>query len=159
MSKHFFIKFVTSPDVDPLKCLVGLGCAAQAINDGHKVDIFFAAAAVQMLHAEYLSKLEKAIDAPAGMSQSFIDTIKKENFGIENDSYSSETELFGGKSSLDSLGLVTLIVALEQNIEDELGIAITIADEKAMSQEHSPFKTVGSLADYIEMILKDNLNV
>ncbi|GIT07994.1 MAG: hypothetical protein CM1200mP30_16240 [Pseudomonadota bacterium] len=46
MSKHFFIKFVTSPDVDPLKCFVGLGCAAQAINDGHKVDIFFAAGAV-----------------------------------------------------------------------------------------------------------------
>ena len=82
MSKHFFIKFVTSPDVDPLKCLVGLGCAAQAINDGHKVDIFFAAAAVQMLHAGYLSKLEKAIDAPAGMSQSFIDTIKKGADGI-----------------------------------------------------------------------------
>ena len=82
MSKHFFIKFVTSPDVDPFKCLVGLGCAAQAINDGHKVDIFFAAAAVQMLHEEYLSKLDKAIDAPAGMCQSFIETIKKGADGI-----------------------------------------------------------------------------
>ena len=82
MSKHFFIKFVTSPDVDPLKCLVGLGCAAQAINDGHKVDIFFAAAAVQLLHAEYLSNLDKTIDAQPGMSQSFIDTIKKGADGI-----------------------------------------------------------------------------
>ena len=82
MSKHFFIKFVTSPDVDPLKCLVGLGCTAQAINDGHKVDIFFAAAAVQILHADYLSKLEKAIDAQAGMCQSFIETIKKGANGI-----------------------------------------------------------------------------
>ncbi len=82
MSKHFFIKFVTSPEVDPLKCLVGLGCAAQAIDDGHKVDIFFAAAAVQMLHAGYLSKLDKAIDAPVGMSQSFIDKIKNGADGI-----------------------------------------------------------------------------
>ena len=82
MSKHFFIKFVTSPDVDPFKCLVGLGCAAQAINDGHKVDIFFAAAAVQMLHAEYLSTLDKAIDAPAGMCQGFIETIKNGANGI-----------------------------------------------------------------------------
>ena len=82
MSKNFFIKFVTSPDVDPFKCLVGLGCAAQAINDGHKVDIFFAAAAVQMLHEEYLSKLDKAIDAPAGMCQSFIETIKNGANGI-----------------------------------------------------------------------------
>ena len=82
MSKNFFIKFVTSPDVDPLKCLVGLGCAAQAVNDGHKVDIFFAAAAVQMLHTEYLSKLDKSIDAPAGISQSFFETIKKGANGI-----------------------------------------------------------------------------
>ena len=82
MSKNFFIKFVTSPDVDPLKCLVGLGCAAQTVNNRHIVDIFFAAAAVQMLHTEYLSKLDKSIDAPAGMSQSFIETIKKGANGI-----------------------------------------------------------------------------
>ena len=75
MSKNFFIKFVSSPDVDPFKCIVGLGCAAQAIKDGHKVDIFFAAAAVQLLHAVYLANLDKSIDAPAGMSQSFIETI------------------------------------------------------------------------------------
>ena len=59
MSKHFFIKLATSPDVDQFKCIVGLGCTAQAINDGHKVDVFFAAAAVQLLHAEYISNLDK----------------------------------------------------------------------------------------------------
>ena len=82
MSKHFFIKFVTSPDVDPLKCMVGLGCAAQAINDGHKVDIFFAAAAVQLLHSECVSNLDEAIDAPAGTCQSIIDKIKNGASGI-----------------------------------------------------------------------------
>ena len=76
MIKHFLIKFITSPDVDPLKCLVGLGCAAQAINDGHKVDVFFAAAAVQLLHKKCVSNLDEAVDAPKGMCQSFIDTIK-----------------------------------------------------------------------------------
>ena len=82
MSKHFFIKFVTSPDVDPLKCMVGLGCAAQAINDGHKVDIFFAAAAVQLLHSKCVSNMDEAIDAPAGMCQNFIETIKNGASGI-----------------------------------------------------------------------------
>ena len=82
MSKNFFIKFVTSPDVDHFKCVVGLGCAAQAINDGHKVDIFFAAAAVQLLHAEYLSNLDKTIDALPGMCQSFIEAIKNRANGI-----------------------------------------------------------------------------
>ena len=82
MSKHFFIKFVTSPDIDPFKCMVGLGCAAQAINDGYKVDVFFAAAAVQLLHKECISNLDDAIDAPTGMCQSFIDAIKNGANGI-----------------------------------------------------------------------------
>ena len=82
MNKHFLIKFVTNPDVDPLKCMVGLGCAAQAINDGHKVDVFFAAASVQLLHKECISNLDEAIDAPTGMCQSFIDTIKNGANGI-----------------------------------------------------------------------------
>ena len=69
-----------------------------------------------------------------------------------------ETRLFGGNSKLDSLGLVNLIVAVEQNIEDEFDITITLADERSMSQKHSPFRTVGSLVDYIEMLLKEKLN-
>jgi acyl carrier protein len=71
---------------------------------------------------------------------------------------SLETRLFGGNSKLDSLGLVNLIVAVEQNIEDEFDITITLADERSMSQKHSPFRTVGSLVDYIEMLLKEKLN-
>ena len=103
MSKHFFIKFVTNPEVDPLKCLVGLGCAAQAINDGHKVEIFFAAAAVQMLHAGYLSKLEKAIDAPAGMCQGFIETIIN---GANNIYCSTASQAYYGVSQDSSEALI-----------------------------------------------------
>ena len=56
------------------------------------------------------------------------------------------------------IALVSLIVAVEQNIEDEFGISITLADERAMSQENSPFRSVRSLADYVETILKEKLN-
>lgn len=59
------------------------------------------------------------------------------------------TMLFGRDSNLDSLGLVTIIVGVEQTILDELGVEITLTDEKAMSQTRSPFRTVGSLVDYI----------
>ena len=68
---------------------------------------------------------------------------------------SKNTALFGNTGQLDSLGLVNLLVTIEQNIEDKFDINITIADEKAMSQKHSPFRTIGSLVDYIEMILKE----
>ena len=66
--------------------------------------------------------------------------------------------IYGDNSQLDSLALVSLIVAVEQNIEDEFGISITLADERAMSQENSPFRSVRSLADYVETILKEKLN-
>jgi len=71
---------------------------------------------------------------------------------------STKTVLFGKDGKLDSLGIVTLVVIIEQNIEDEFDIPITLADERAMSQENSPFRTVGSLADYIEMLLDEKLN-
>ena len=69
---------------------------------------------------------------------------------------SIDTTLFGPGSKLDSLGLINLIVAVEQNIEDEYETEITLADEKAMSQEQSPFETVKSLANYIEILLNEN---
>lgn len=68
---------------------------------------------------------------------------------------SLKTPLFGKSGKLDSLGLVTLCVTVEQKIEEDFGIAITIADERAMSQEKSPFLTVETLADYVGSLLKE----
>lgn len=68
---------------------------------------------------------------------------------------SDETGLFGHNGKLDSFGLVNLIVAIEENISDEFSVPITIADERAMSQKSSPFKTIGTLADYVAVLLKE----
>ena len=65
------------------------------------------------------------------------------------------SRLFGKESNLDSLGIVTLIIAIEQAINDKYYVEITIADEKAMSQERSPFRTVDTLANYIIELLLD----
>jgi len=67
----------------------------------------------------------------------------------------AETVLLGEGGVVDSLGLVTLIVAVEGAIEDELDISVTLADERALSQETSPFLTVGTLEGYIAMLLDD----
>jgi len=69
---------------------------------------------------------------------------------------STDTILIGLNSKLDSLGVVNLLVIIEQNIEDEFDVNITIADEKAISQKNSPFRTIGTLADYIDKLLSDN---
>jgi acyl carrier protein len=59
------------------------------------------------------------------------------------------THLFGDAAHLDSIGLVTLIADLEQDIFNQFGKRVTLADEKAMSRLTSPFRRVGLLADYI----------
>ena len=56
--------------------------------------------------------------------------------------------LFGADGALDSLGLVTLIVAVEQSIESDFDVGVALADEKALSQTQSPYRTVKSLAAY-----------
>jgi acyl carrier protein len=60
----------------------------------------------------------------------------------------SATTLFGGDGFLDSMALVTLVVAVEQAIEEKFGTNVSLADPGAMSQEHSPYRTIGALADY-----------
>ncbi len=87
-----------------------------------------------------------------------IDVLNTQLYNEEHIEKTIGTVLFGPGSKLDSIGLINLIVAVEQNIEDEFEIPITLADEKAMSQEHSPFRTVESLADYIKMLLEEKLN-
>jgi hypothetical protein len=61
----------------------------------------------------------------------------------------ASTRLFGEAAALDSIGLVTLIADLEEDIRVTTGKTVTLADEKAMSRLTSPFRSVDLLADYI----------
>jgi acyl carrier protein len=70
----------------------------------------------------------------------------------------ADTTFFGENGTLDSVGLVNLIVATEQRIEEDFGIPISLADERAMSQENSPFRTVDTLVNYIALLLKETDN-
>ena len=60
-----------------------------------------------------------------------------------------ETCLFGPSGLLDSLGLVSVLVELEQKASDASGRSVSLMDDRAMSQTSSPFRTVRSLADYL----------
>lgn len=64
------------------------------------------------------------------------------------------TALMGEADGLDSLGLVNLIVAVEEEIEEEFGVTISLADEKARTQADNPLRTVGSLAAYVATLLE-----
>lgn len=85
-----------------------------------------------------------------------VDEVNEKLPGKERLERSLEAVLFGREGSLDSLGLVNLIVAVEEKIEEEFGTTITIADERAMAQRNNPFRSVETLVSYVRNILNVN---
>ncbi len=75
MSKKFFVKIVTDPEVDLRKCVVGLACASQAIKDGHDVSIFFAANGVKMLNSRYLKSINQMEVFPSNMIFDILNSV------------------------------------------------------------------------------------
>ena len=68
---------------------------------------------------------------------------------------SEDMHLIGGNSPLDSIGLVSLIVEIEEQINDRVGLSLTLTDDRAMSQAHSPFRTVGTRASFVVQRLRE----
>lgn len=87
-----------------------------------------------------------------------VEDLKDEREVTSHDPVTESTVLFGREGIFDSLGLVSLIVDVEQKIED-LGISITLGDERAVSQKHSPFRTVQSLADHVCLLIDEQGHV
>ena len=93
------------------------------------------------------------------ITQSIYDAIDQVNEDLPTTKQlekTLETALFGKYSSLDSLDLVDLILTIEQSLEDTFRVSLTLADEKALSEKSSPFRTVNTLSDYIYKLLEDN---
>ena len=59
MNRKYFVKFVSEPMNDAMKTVVGIACTARAIDDGHDVAVFFAAAGTRLLDPSYISQLNK----------------------------------------------------------------------------------------------------
>ncbi|NNL87094.1 MAG: acyl carrier protein [Myxococcales bacterium] len=72
----------------------------------------------------------------------------------ELDKISEDTRLLGGDAGLDSLSLVALIVAIEEDVQEAFGRPVTLADERAMSRKNSPYRSVGALVDFIVELLE-----
>jgi acyl carrier protein len=54
-----------------------------------------------------------------------------------------------GSGALDSLGLVMLLIDIEEALEDR-GYGVNLSDANAMSRTRSPFRNVPSLVAYIQ---------
>ena len=81
-----------------------------------------------------------------------------EDFNEENDEQlqlekSDNTILMGKNSQIDSLGFVNLISSIEDYIEEETDVVVTLVNEQTITLEPSPFRTVGTLIDHISSCL------
>ena len=95
-----------------------------------------------------ISKIEEVI----------LNSLIELNEELENNplgSPSKETRLYGGGGALDSMALVSFITDLEEIISEKFDKHIILADERAMSQRTSPFRSVESLTIYIKKLLEE----
>ncbi len=65
------------------------------------------------------------------------------------DAIGDDAVLVGPGALLDSLGVVALIVDIEGRLDSDHQVSVVLANDKAMSQKNSPFRTVGVLADHV----------
>jgi acyl carrier protein len=57
--------------------------------------------------------------------------------------------------TLDSFGLTSLVIDLESRLLDQYNKSVQIVSDKMFSLDNSPFRTVGTLADFLVQICND----
>jgi hypothetical protein len=67
---------------------------------------------------------------------------------------SANAPIFGPDSSLDSLGLVALLLDVEEGLQ-AIGCNVVLSDERAVSQKRSPFRNVETLVAYVSTLVKE----
>lgn len=65
-----------------------------------------------------------------------------------------EAALLGGDKGVDSLTFVNLVVAIEEQVQSALKKSIVLVDEDSMALQEHPFRTVGTLADYVGKVVE-----
>lgn len=83
-----------------------------------------------------------------------IECIKRQLSSEQSDVVlNKDTQLIGTNRILDSMGLVSLLIDIETALNEE-DIDVSIMSENAMSFKVSPFRTIGSLINYIDELIK-----
>ena len=98
-----------------------------------------------------MDKREKIIQVIYSVMDEEINSLSSRKEPLKK---SEDTVLFGGSDGLDSLELISLFVGVEEKIGNAFNTEIALADESAMSEENSPYRTVQTLTDYIITLLE-----
>jgi acyl carrier protein len=98
--------------------------------------------------------LEDKIDKET-IERIVLDSIRTLNLARDPDHQleaSPNAPLYSRTTALDSLGLVALLIEVEEALRDA-GCEVSLSDERAMSLRYNPFRDVPSLVDYIHNML------
>ena len=66
-----------------------------------------------------------------------------------------DAPLMGAGGSLDSLGIVNLIVAVEEHVEMAFGVLVNLVDQRTPRDGANPLESLGALGDYVEGLLRE----
>ena len=99
--------------------------------------------------------MEKTRDTIVELVQRSVDELNEELEDGAKLDRDTKTLLYGPGAKVDSFTLVSFIVAVEENLRRELGLSVTLANEKAMSMERSPFRTLDSMIDYVADVVRE----
>jgi acyl carrier protein len=92
-----------------------------------------------------------------GTALSVVQTALKELLSQNGDDvpepFDEAVVLVGKDAVIDSLGMVSLIVEIEQALETGHDVSVTLANDRAMSERNSPFRTVGVLTDHVMTLI------
>lgn len=66
---------------------------------------------------------------------------------------SMESVLLGEKSALDSLGFINFVVTLEQKIQEEFGVQISLTEDEEFTRINSSYRTVDTFAQFLQFKL------
>ena len=69
-----------------------------------------------------------------------------------------DTALLAEDGALDSLGVVNLVVLTERRVQDTFGVAVSLADEDALSAADQPFQTVETFVAFTQTVVQQAID-
>ena len=63
------------------------------------------------------------------------------------------SDIVGGSSPLDSLGIISFLMELENKVEEEFDIDLTLVNDDVLSEDGNPLRNVLSIKRHLENII------
>ena len=82
-----------------------------------------------------------------------VDEINESRMAGQKLEKRPDTPLWDRSSRLDSLGLVSLIVATEMSLEEEFGVPVNLSEGALITHDATPLRNIGALAQYVSTLL------